>query len=415
MAQHLRASRLNSDRGAILIQVATMLVVFTAMSAFVVDYGVQLVSRNQIQNTVDAAALAGATSLAYDDPADWTATGPAELSARAVASKNPVWQEAASIPASKVEFPVCASSYDAGASGAPINACVQVTAFRDESHANAIPAIFGKLLGQNWFGVAATAIAEAKSGNATDCLKPLAIPDSWTERYPTNPGTWSPTSTFDKWDPTTGVLIPSASRDAYIAPDALEAGTGLKVTVDFGAVTLQPGSASFSGISPWLYLPVQIPDSRWGPNAVRANTNSCAAATVAIGDRLNFAAGGVAANALLIGEGLLELYDRDPGAHWNAATKRVEGSCADLLTGRCASMSPRVIALPVYDPIDLANSSHAGGATSVLVTNIVGFFIDSVTGTNATGYLTRHPGLRSATAIVLYDASSFLRASLLVK
>src|SRR5207249_3700880 len=176
------------------------------MSAFVIDYGVQLVSRNQIQNAVDAAALAGVTSLAYDSYTDWSPTGPAQSSARAVAAKNLVWQAPATIPSASVEFPVCASSYEPGASGSPINACVQVTAFRDESHTNAIPTIFGKLMGQNSIGVAATAIAEAKSGNATDCLKPLAIPDRWTEIYPTNPGTWSPTSTFDKWNPITGVL-----------------------------------------------------------------------------------------------------------------------------------------------------------------------------------------------------------------
>src|SRR5437764_6542415 len=135
MTSRLTAVRLGADHGAILVQVATMLIVFTALSAFVVDYGVQLVSRNQIQNAVDAAALAGATSLAYDDYTNWTATGPAELSARAIAAKNLVWQEPAIVPASKVEFPVCASSYDAGASGTPVNACVQVTAFRDENHA----------------------------------------------------------------------------------------------------------------------------------------------------------------------------------------------------------------------------------------------------------------------------------------
>ncbi|HEY3045773.1 MAG TPA: TadE/TadG family type IV pilus assembly protein [Vicinamibacterales bacterium] len=404
-----------NERGAILIQVATMLVVFTMMSAFVIDYGVQLVSRNQIQNAVDAAALAGVTSLAYDDYTNWTPSGPAQLSARAVAAKNLVWTEPANIPAANVEFPVCASSYEAGASGSPINACVQVTAFRDENHTNAIPTIFGKLMGLNWLGISATAIAEAKSGNATDCLKPLAIPDHWTEKYPTNPGTWSSTSTFDKWNPMTGLLIPSASRDSYIAPDPLGSGTGLMITMDFGAVTLLPGSVSWSAISPWHYLPVQIPNSRWGPNDVRANTNSCAAAKVKIGDRLNFPPGGITANAALIGQGLLDLYNLDPGAHWNTTTKRVENSCADLLTGRCASMSPRVIALPVYDPLDLANASHAGGASSVFVTNIVGFFIDSVNGTNATGYLTKHPGLRDSTAITLFDASSFLRASLLVK
>ena len=57
----------------------------------------------------------------------------------------------------------------------------------------------------------------------------------------------------------------------------------------------------------------------------------------------------------------------------------------------------------------------AGGATSVLVTNIVGFFIDSVSGTDVTGYLVRHPGLRAANAITLFDDSSFLRATMLVQ
>jgi Flp pilus assembly protein TadG len=415
MTQPVAAVRRGSDRGAILIQVATMLVVFTMLSAFVVDYGVQLVARNQIQNAVDAAALAGATSLAFDDSTNWSASGPAQMAARAVAATNLVWKEAANIPAANVEFPVCASSYDAGPSGTPINACVQVTAFRDADHTNPIPSVFAKLMGQDSLGVAATAIAEAKSGNATDCLKPLAIPDHWTERYPTNPGVWSPTSLFTKWDPTTGALIPTASRDSYVAPDGLGAGTGLTIAMDPGAVTVQPGSASFSTISPWLYLPVQIPGSRWGPNDVRSNTHACAAATVTIGDRLDFPPGTVAANADLIGQGLLDLVNADPGAHWNAATHRVEGSCADLLIGRCGSMSPRVVALPVYDPLDLANASHAGAATSVAVTNIVGFFIESVSGRNATGYLTKHPGLRNADAVTLYDASSFLRASLLVK
>jgi hypothetical protein len=148
---------------------------------------------------------------------------------------------------------------------------------------------------------------------------------------------------------------------------------------------------------------------------VRENTNSCAAASVAIGDRLNFVPGGIPANAALVAAGLQDLVDRDPAAGWNAVTRRVENSCADRLVGRCASMSPRIIALAVYDVTDLADASQAGGAASVLVTNIVGFFIEAVAGTNATGRIVRHPGQRDPGAITLFDASSFLRASLLVK
>ena len=74
-------------------------------------------------------------------------------------------------------------------------ACVQVTAYRNASRSNPIPAYFAQLMGVTSFGVAATAIAETKDANATDCLKPLAIPDRWIERYPVNPGTWSASST----------------------------------------------------------------------------------------------------------------------------------------------------------------------------------------------------------------------------
>ena len=400
-----------------LVQVAVALLTFTMLSAFVIDYGVQLISRNQMQNAVDAAALGGATALGFDSYADRSATGPATTTALAVAANNLVWKERAT--AADVTFPVCADTYDAGASGTPILACVQVTGYRNAARSNPIPAYVAQLMGVTSFGVAATAIAETKDANATDCLKPIAIPDRWIERYPVNPGTWSASSTFDRWDPSNPpVLLPPSSRDSYTAPDQLGAGTGLTMTVDFATqATLKPGSLSspISTISPWLYLPVQIPGSVHGPNDVRANTNSCAASRVAIGDRLNFPPGGVATNAALVGQGLLDLFNLDPGARWNTGTQRVEGSCADLLVGRCGSMSPRIIALPVYHLVDLADASHAGGATSVLVTNIAGFFIDSVAGTNATGRIIRHPGLLQSTAITLFDDSSFLRASLLVQ
>ena len=49
--------RLRSEPGAVLIQVAVALTAFTMLSAFVVDYGVQLISRNQIQTATDAAAV----------------------------------------------------------------------------------------------------------------------------------------------------------------------------------------------------------------------------------------------------------------------------------------------------------------------------------------------------------------------
>ena len=55
-------SRSRSERGAIFIHVALLLVVLMGFIAFVADYGMLMVARNQAQNTADAAALAGARS-----------------------------------------------------------------------------------------------------------------------------------------------------------------------------------------------------------------------------------------------------------------------------------------------------------------------------------------------------------------
>jgi hypothetical protein len=407
MAAHLR-----SERGAILIHVATALMSFTMLSAFVIDYGVQLVSRHQIQAAADAAALAGATALAFDSYTDRTGTGPATTAALAVAKSNLVWKGQPSITAGDVSFPACPDSFDAGPSATPILACVKVDLFRNTARGNPLPTYFAQLFGISSASVAASAMAEARDGNATDCIKPIAVPDRWAERTPVAGAAWGPGATFNKWDPARPTTL-LAPPDSYTAPSPLSTGTGLRNSIDFGLqVVLTPGTVSspVSSIAPWKYLPVQIAGSVFGNN-VRSNTNSCAAATVAVADRMNLA-GNVAATVI---SGLQDLINRDPGAHWNTATARVESSCADVWP-RCASMSPRIIAIALYDPSVLADSAVApGGATNVVVRNFVGFFISNVSGTSITGYITRHPGLIQPTALTLNDGSTFLRAALLVQ
>ena len=413
-----RTERAGSERGAIVIQVATGLFVFTLASGFLIDYGILVVSRNEVQNTADSAALAGATALAFDNHVDRSATGPAYVTAQGLAAKNPVWYEAASVEIDPNV--VCQSTWEVGPSATPIRACVEVKAFRNAAHRNGIPAYLSKLMGFDFLGVSTVAMAEAKAANFTTCLKPLAVPDRWTEFFPAPPAPWGVGSTFERWDPAGGLR---PVRDSYSPPIPTGPGTGLTMNDQFGlAVTLEPGEIAMpiASITAWSYLPVQIPGSVLGPNDVRANTNSCADSRVAFGDRLNFAPGGVAANAPLAAAGLQDLINKDPDARWNAVTRRVDGSCADtpsgLCNGRRFSMSPRIIALAVYDPAGLANDSNAGAATSVVVRNIIGFFIETVAGTNATGRIVRHPGQRDpVNVITLTDNASFLRASLLIK
>jgi hypothetical protein len=400
----------------VLLQVALALLTFTTLSALIVDYGAQLANRNEAQNAVDAAALAGAQALAFDDYTDRSAAGRPYQAAVSVARRNLVAGEAASVEIDANV--VCNSTWDAFHEASPKRACVQITAYRDAAHGNAIPSFVARLMGFNSFGVAARAIAEATNANATKCLKPIAIPDRWQEAAPP----WNAASTFDRWDPMNpAVPLPPALLDTYVAPTPFGAGFGLTLSTDFGAsVTLTEGTLTspIATIKPWQYLAVEIPGSEFGAGAaaVRSNTKSCARGSVAIGDTIKLVPGAVHDNALLIADGIRDLVDvQDPGATWNAATRRVGGSCADRLVGRCASMSPRIIAIALYDPADVADQAQAGGATRVVVTNIAGLFVDSISGTQITGHLVRHPGLHDPAAVTLFDDSSFLRAPMLVE
>ena len=118
----------------------------------------------------------------------------------------------------------------------------------------------------------------------------------------------------------------------------------------------------------------------------------------------------------MIASGALQLVAKDPAAQWNPATKRVDHSCAET-AAPCASMSPRIVALAVYDPFELTAAIHDGAAVDVRLRNIIGLFIESVDSVtrSITGYIMRHPGLRDETAITLHDDSSFLRTARLVQ
>src|SRR5687768_3519119 len=104
----LHATNRSSERGAMLVHVAIMLIAVMAVSAFAIDFGVFWVSRRAAQNSADAAAMAGAVAMAYDDATDLSDTGPAKRSAYAMSQENQVWGEAPNVEISTdITFPVC--------------------------------------------------------------------------------------------------------------------------------------------------------------------------------------------------------------------------------------------------------------------------------------------------------------------
>ena len=59
---------LKQERGAVLVLVALLLLVFVGITALAIDLGHLYVVRNELQNAADAGALAGALNLYNDDP-----------------------------------------------------------------------------------------------------------------------------------------------------------------------------------------------------------------------------------------------------------------------------------------------------------------------------------------------------------
>ena len=177
---------MRSDRGAMLLNVAVGLMVFIGMMAFVVDYGVMWVGRGQAQNAADAGALAGAVALALDTNGwtDRTVTGPARAAAHQMAQSNLIWSQAPSVNVATDVFftglPLAMCPADVNG----LTPCIRVDVYRNQTRGNPLPVIFGRAVGLIDQGVRATATARVAVANASDCLKPWAIPDKWVEQYP---------------------------------------------------------------------------------------------------------------------------------------------------------------------------------------------------------------------------------------
>jgi Flp pilus assembly protein TadG len=78
--------RLHNERGSVLLFTFTFLVLLLVMGGFAVDFAFQAAARTELQRTVDAAALAGAGKLGFDD----TVFAAAKLNARDYGIRNPI-------------------------------------------------------------------------------------------------------------------------------------------------------------------------------------------------------------------------------------------------------------------------------------------------------------------------------------
>ena len=415
------ASKLSSERGAILIQVALASIVLIAFSMFVVDYGIMWVSRGQAQNAADSGALAGAVALAFDDFDDRTADGPAKQAAREFALLNKVFGEDPDVQADTdiIFYNDDPSKFPESCSD---DTCIRVDVYRTNrtidgiARANPLPMMFGQLVGLNNQGVRATATAQILAGNAAECVKPWVVADRWNEGDPlSGAGTWSQTAHFNiasDGEPDPDDPMPSV-WDTYEATTVdddgvVTVGDGFGATNPDGSLkdygyqfilrNANPGGGSTLGVrSPGWIMTVQLPneDAGGGENEVLANISGCTDAIVAIADpdepcdepsstdpedyedgKMVLTCLGVQpGNAWVPQENALEdwIGEDDLADVW---LQNGEGDCTNPMGCPSNPDSRRIVPLALFDAAHYAASGATGSTGVVKIVNILGFFIE---------------------------------------
>jgi hypothetical protein len=357
-----------NERGAILVHVAVLLVGLVGFSVLTIDMGVVWIARTQAQNAADAAALAGAVSMAYADPGDADTASEAALS---VAAANPVWNEA---PAPAIGSDITTNPCPAG--GLPPGDCLQVKVERSAANGNPLPVYFAPLLGVTPADVWARATAQVIPANTTTCLKPWAVPDQWTESA--GPG--------DVFNP------PS---DQYVAPSATGTGTGFTVSVMFNDESYLSMTGDVAVVRYTAIVPLDL-----------GNLGSGGAGALAYEDNIT----GCFGNPVSVG-------DFVPARQYDPTFVGTLSRVQDVLD-RGPEPANRVIALALYDPAHYAGPMGPGTlswGTQLRISNIVGFHLDRIEAGRIVGRVVPAPGLRNTSAPDLVTDSAFLRAVALVR
>ena len=401
------------DRGAVLIHVALAVLALVAFLTIVADFGLMWTARRQAQNSADAGAIAGATGLGYDDPTDYSNTGAAKQNAYLATQTNLVWGQSPFVNiASHITFPLTPLP-DCDPDGDGLSQCVRVEVHRDLDNFNALPMLFGHLLGLTNQNTRASAIAVVAAANVSECMKPWGVADKWAEAD----GTWDPTDTFD----------PAAGDDYRYQGELYpqDPGTGWKAPPgtpnDYGQMlTLKVGSPGDS-INPGWFQALDLspaPDSTCtnsGAQCYKSAILGCAGGTWKIGDMVP------KENGNMVGptdQGTQDLIDLDPLASWDTTSQQIINSCASPSNYTCSQpgylLSPRVVAIPVFD-LELYIATGGPGNGTVKIVNILGFFVDSVSQGTVTGYLINKKGSYNPGVGGVAGPTSFLKQVLLIR
>jgi hypothetical protein len=370
--RHLR----DDERGMSFIFVGLAFTAFLAASILAIDVGMLMTARTQSQASADAGALAGATALVFNSFTDHSAAGPAVTSAINTAQANFIMGAAPSVTSGDVTFPfdTATAAYDQ----------VQVSVYRTQARSNPLATLIAGYFGNATADISATATAMAAPANQLNCVLPFTIPDKWIEtQCATETCPWSPADTFDIAAPQgnhQNAGAPLAYPDLYVPPGQPGA-TGYNPATDTGLqLVLKPSSQS--EVTPSLYNAWDI-GGVTGASAYSANIGGCNTTMTGIGNTMSPETGNMVGPTK---QGVNALIAQDPSASWDPTCNGGTG----CVRNSAFPTSPRIRAIPLYDPSVYAQDQHSGKSQPTLqIVNYLGFFIDSVDGGGAvTGYIT---------------------------
>jgi Flp pilus assembly protein TadG len=372
------------DSGFSLVFVGLGGLAFVAASMLAIDVGMLMTARSQAQNAADAGALAGATSLAFDDYDDRSATGPAVVHAIAAATANQVMAEAPSVKPEDVEFlPDPTGQMNR----------VRVRVWRNTDRGNPVSTLVAQYFGIKTADISAVATAEASPANAMTCVKPFTIPDKWIEKNP-RIKPWEPTDTFSRYKKQGGqaVLLNPADvyQPAYLDPEGKQPNpdyAGYNMAENKGVkLVLRAGQGN--DINPSFYFSLAMTDDTGGQD-YRWNIANCNHSIYHWGDPLVQEPGDKEGPTI---QGIEELIARDPNAVWNTSTNTVDNSAFG------DRQSPRIFPIPLFDPDYYTYGKETGRVASLRVANWIGFFVEYIgNGSEIHGRIIPIGGIRDKT------------------
>lgn len=180
--------RLHNERGSVLLFTFTLLIFLLVMGGFAMDFAYQAAARTELQRSIDAAALAGAGKLGFDD----TVFPTARAFARDYGIRNPTRTGTVTLDLNTPNDAagnIVLGVWNAG-SFSPSLAGNQVNAVRCQIQTT-IPTSFLRLLNINTLPVAANAIAVSNPPMLPGCgtpilpiaVTPCAFYDAGTGQY----------------------------------------------------------------------------------------------------------------------------------------------------------------------------------------------------------------------------------------